>query len=163
MESNLILISPFAQKLRNWMPNPKSPTPEWWKSLLGLFNEQIIQIGVTNEPQLVSDFRQNLRLDQIKQLVLSCELWISVDSFLPHLAHHVGVPGIVIWTLADPNIFGYTENVNILKDRKYLRKDQFGMWESESYNEDAFPNVTDVAQKVIELRLGKYGSRTIAQ
>ena len=148
MESILILLSPFAQKLRNGMPNPKSPSPEWWGRLVALLPIPLLQIGVAGEPQLVGDYRQGLPLGSIADLVRQCDTWISSDSFLPHLAHHVGKPGVVVWSRSDPNVFGYPENHNLLKDRKYLRKNTFGMWEEESYMEDAFVDPAVVAAAV---------------
>jgi hypothetical protein len=41
------------------------------------------------------------------------------------------IPGCVIWGVSDPNIFGYFYNKNILKNKSYLRNDQFGVWKNE--------------------------------
>lgn len=147
----MILISPFAQKLRNGMPNPKSPPLGWWRTLIGLLDAPVVQIGVTGEPQLVADFRQNLPLDRIREAVRGCRTWISPDSFLPHLAHHVGKRGVVIWSRSDPRIFGYEENQNVLKSLAYLRKNPFGVWEEETYIPDAFPHQAAVAAIVQEI------------
>ena len=58
-----------------------------------------------------------------------CDVWISIDSFLPHLvAYRKLKPGIVLWGTSDPLIFGYPSNTNLLKDRKYLREHQFLWW-----------------------------------
>jgi ADP-heptose:LPS heptosyltransferase len=146
MES--IVISPFAQKLRTAMPNPKSPDPEWWRQLLKLI-PPVIQIGLEGEPQLAEDFRKGMPLVTVRELISKCRTWISVDSFLPHVAHYVGKPGIVIWSRSDPNIYGYEENINILKSRDFLRKDQFGMWESETHIPQAFPDIETVAEAVL--------------
>ena len=147
----MILISPFAQKLRNGMPNPKSPAPEWWQQVIErLGSETVVQLGVKGEPQLAADFRQNLPLAQIMNLVLACDTWMSPDSFLPHLAQYKGAPsGVVIWSRSDPKVFGYPENTNLLKDRAYLRKNTFGMWEEESYIPAAFIDPAIVANAVL--------------
>lgn len=144
----MIIIAPFAQKLRTGMPNPKSPSAEWWLALLGLLRRPVVQIGVSGEPALTPDFREGMRLQGIAQLVRECETWISCDSFLPHLAHHERVPGVVVWSQSDPRIFGYEENSNVIKSLAYLRKDPFGIWEAESHRPDAFPEVEDVAGEV---------------
>ena len=146
----MILLSPFAQRLRNGMPNAKTPPPDWWGSVLALLRTDVVQIGVDGEPQLqvVSDFRRNLPFEEIIHLVKECETWLSTDSFLPHLAHHVGRPGVVIFSRSDPRVFGYQENCNLLRSYGYLRKNTFGMWEEESYIADAFPTPELVARAV---------------
>lgn len=131
-----ILIAPYAQKLRNGKNNPKNYP--YWDELIKLIDIPIIQVGVHGEKQLVADFRQNLSLDELKELVLQCETWISVDSFFQHFCWDLGKYGIVLWGQSDPNIFGHSENINLLKDRSYLREKQFWLWEQCEYRSDAF-------------------------
>jgi ADP-heptose:LPS heptosyltransferase len=132
----MIIISPYSKQLRNGQNNPKNYP--YWKELIKLIQEPIIQVGINDEKQLVEDFRQNLSLNELKDLILQCRTWISVDSFFQHFAWDVGKYGIVLWGQSDPNIFGHPENINLLKDRKYLREKQFWWWEQCEYNEDAF-------------------------
>ena len=132
----MILISPWAKKLRNVKNNPKNYP--WWKELISLINEPIVQVGVSGEEQLVDDFRTDLSLEQLKTILFYSRTWISVDSFFQHFAWDLNKPGIVLWGQSDPNIFGHPENINLLKDRKYLREKQFWMWEQCDYNADAF-------------------------
>jgi hypothetical protein len=66
----MILISPYAKKLRNGLNNPKNYP--WWPELISLINEPIIQVGIESEKQLVDDFRKNLSLDELKVLVDEC-------------------------------------------------------------------------------------------
>jgi ADP-heptose:LPS heptosyltransferase len=142
-----IVISPFSKKLRNGKENPKNYP--YWKGVISLLKQKnIIQIGVEGETKLVNDFRKGLSLDQIKKLISECDFWMSVDNFLPHLAHHIPKPGVVLWGYSDPNIFGYKENLNLLKNRNYLRKDQFNIWEAIEYNEDVFMSANDVVKEV---------------
>lgn len=146
--NNFILISPWSKELRDKSYNPKN-YPYWEEVINELKDEyDFLQIGVAGEKQLVDDFRINLPLKKIGELLLDdrCHTWISVDNFLPHLAHLVGKPGIAIWGLSDPNIFGYRENKNLLKARKYLRDKQFYIWDGLKYD----PNVFVTADKVIE-------------
>lgn len=131
-----ILIAPYAQKLRNGKNNPKNYP--YWNELIKLINYPIIQVGVHGEEQLVPDFRQNLSLDELKELVVQCKNWISVDSFFQHFCWDLGKYGIVLWGQSDPNIFGHPENINLLKDRAYLREKQFWLWEQCEYRSDAF-------------------------
>ena len=48
--------------------------------------------------------------------------------------------GIVLFGQSDPAHFGYPTNINLLKDKKYLRKEQFLFWwhESVAFRADAF-------------------------
>lgn len=138
----MIIISPWAKKLRNGGENPKN-YPHW-KELVSQINEPIIQIGITGEEKLVTDFRQNLKLDEIKELIQQCRTWVSVDSFFQHFCWSLGKPGIVLWGPSDPNIFGHPENINLLKDRSYLVSNQFLMWEQHPRNEDSFVKPEEV-------------------
>jgi hypothetical protein len=88
----------------------------------------------------------------IIDLVNWCNVWISIDTFLPHLVRrHNLKPGIVIWGKSDPLIFGYKENANLLKDRKYLRTEQFRWWFDEKHDPDVF-----VAPEVIFKEIQKH-------
>jgi hypothetical protein len=137
----MILISPYSRKLRNNKENPKNYP--YWKELIELLKEydnNIVQIGVKGEIPLVLDFRFDMRLEDIKRLVFSSDFWMSVDNFLPHLVNvrKVNKQGIVLWGPSDPLIYGYKSNINILKSRDCLRKDQFGIWEALDFNKDIF-------------------------
>lgn len=57
---------------------------------------------------------------------------------LPHLAWSIGQPGVAIFGPSDPNIFGHVENINLLKDRRYLRERQFWLWSQYEPNPEAF-------------------------
>jgi ADP-heptose:LPS heptosyltransferase len=123
-------------------------------TLLRITGETIIQIGLSGEAKLegVDDFFTNLPFREIDKLLLECKMFMSVDNCLPHLAHYLGVKkGIVIWGPSDPDIFGYPEFCNLLKDRKYLRKDMFDKWEKCQFNKDAFVDPSVVANAVVQL------------
>lgn len=138
----MIIISPYAQKLRNGKNNPKNYP--YWKELITLIDEPIVQIGVEGEEQLVEDFRKNLCLLNLESLVNESRTWISVDSFFQHFCWDLGKPGIVLWGQSDPNIFGHPENINLLKGREYLRKHQFWMWEQCDYRDDCWVTPEEV-------------------
>ena len=144
----MIIIAPYAQKLRNGKENPKNYP--YWKELIAIIDQPIIQVGVKGEQQLVEDFRLNLSISELTQLVQECKTWISVDSFFQHLCWDLKKPGIVIWSQSDPIIFGHKENINLLKDRNYLRKDQFHIWEQCEYNKDAFISPTQVLKHLTQ-------------
>lgn len=150
-----VLISPFAQNLRNGAENPKNYP--YWDELLALINKEqikITQIGSSKDKQLpfVDSFLVNEKFLNIKNLIKEHDTWISVDSFIQHLNHYYDKkPGIVIWSQSDPKIFGYDENVNILKHRKYLREKQFWLWEQCQYNKEAYVNPTVVHTALLKL------------
>lgn len=144
----MILISPFSRKLLNGKQNPKNYP--YWELLVKLVSEPIVQVGLEGEKQLVPDFRTNLSIEELRQLVKECRTWISCDSFLQHLGWDEGKPGIVLWSVSDPNIFGHPENINLLKDRKYLSPNQFFWWDHIEHNPEAF-----VAPEVVKEALDR--------
>lgn len=143
------IISPFSRPLRNGKPNPKNYP--YWKELIELLPYHVIQIGVKGEEKLVKDCRFNLSIKELKKLIKDCDLWISVDTFLPHLAHHVGKSGVVIWGTSDPNIFGYLENKNVIINREKLRSNQFIFWENEVFDESVFPKPEQLLNAINDL------------
>lgn len=132
----MIIISPYSRKLKNGKRNPKEYA--YWPELIQLINEPIVQVGITDEQQLVDDFRQNLSLPELRQLINECRTWISCDSFFQHLAWDCGKPGIVLWSVSDPLIFGHPENINLLKDRSCLAENQFLWWDYVEYDSNKF-------------------------
>lgn len=146
----MIIISPFAKKMRNNKPHPKNYP--YWKQLIALLpDESIIQIGIDGEEQLVPEFRKNLPLTELAKLVDECSTWISIDSFFQHFCWDLCKPGVVLFGQSDPLIFGHPENVNILKSRTYLREHQFWLWEQAEANDLAFTAPEYVADAVIKL------------
>jgi ADP-heptose:LPS heptosyltransferase len=143
----MILISPYSKPLRTGGNNPKN-YPFWQEVLKGLNGEKVLQIGLPDEKKICKEFYFPPTLGRVKELLLECDTWVSVDNFLPHVAHHVKKPGVVIFGQSDPNIFGYHENINLLKSREYLRKDQFLMWEQCEYKTDAFVDPEVVLESI---------------
>ena len=142
----MIIISPFAQKLRNGNLNPKNYPIEYWKELIKMIDEPIIQVGVEGEEQLVDTFVKNMPLPRLRELLQECRTWIGVDSFFQHLGWDEGKQGIVLWGPSDPLIFGHPENINLLKDRSYLVDNQFIWWEATPHSNARFVE----PKKVIE-------------
>ncbi|CAB4150561.1 Glycosyl transferase, family 9 [uncultured Caudovirales phage] len=132
----MLLIAPWCKKLINGKENPKNYP--WWPELISLIDEPIIQVGVAGELQLVPDFRQNLSIAELTKLLSISRTWISCDSFFQHLAWDVGKPGIVLWSVSDPKIFGHPENTNLLKDRSCLAPNQFLWWEQTEHDKEKF-------------------------
>jgi ADP-heptose:LPS heptosyltransferase len=140
----MILIHPYAKKLISGKENPKNYP--YWEELIQKIPKSIhiVQIGIEGEKQLVDDFRKNLPINQLRQLIKDCRIWIGVDSFFQHLAWSESKAGIVLWSVSDPLIYGHTANNNLLKDRVYLAKNQFLWWENTEHNPDAFVKPKEV-------------------
>ena len=134
----LIIIQCEAKKLRNGKRTAKDYP--YFKKLISMFPVEwnIIQVGLECDTQYVPDFRKGLSMKELKKLANSCDIWISIDSFWPHLCWTLGKPGIVLFGVSDPNIFGHKENINLLRDRKNLRRLQFDLWENVEYNPNVF-------------------------
>jgi len=135
-----LIISPYSRKLINGKQNAKNYP--YWKELVNILNKKfdIIQIGNSGEDKIdgCADYKFNLSFDQLKDITLAAETFISVDNFYPHFCNTIGKYGFVIWGKSDPNIFGYEKNINIIKDRKFLRPDQFNTWEDVIFNANVF-------------------------
>ena len=142
----MILISPYSKALTNGKVNPKNYP--YWEEIIAGINEPIVQVGIEGEKQLVSDFRKNLPLSELKELILQCRLWISCDSFIQHVATSLWKRGIVLWSVSDPNIYGYADNVNLLKNRDCLSKNQFLWWESVEFDASKFVSPEEVIYNI---------------
>jgi ADP-heptose:LPS heptosyltransferase len=138
----MIVISPYSKKLLNGKQNPKNYP--YWRELIAMIDDHIVQVGVEGEEQLVPDFRKNLSISELRQLLRECKTFISCDSFVQHLGWDVGKKGIVLWSVSDPNIYGHPENINLLKDRKYLAENQFLWWEFVNHNPESFVSPEEV-------------------
>jgi len=143
----MILISPYAKPLINGKNNPKNYP--YWKELIAQIDERIIQVGVEGEEQLVPEFVKNLPIVRLKELIAECRTWIGCDSFFQHLAWDCGKPGVVLWSVSDPLIYGHPENINLLKDRSYLAPNQFLWWDFTEHNPDAFVKPEEVLKFIL--------------
>jgi len=143
----MILIAPFAKPLVNGKNNPKNYP--YWKELIAQIDERIIQVGVEGEEQLVPEFVKNLPIVRLKELIAECRTWIGCDSFFQHLAWDCGKPGVVLWSVSDPLIYGHPENINLLKDRSYLAPNQFLWWDFTEHNPDAFVKPEEVLKFIL--------------
>lgn len=146
-----IIVSPFSKKMRNGATlNPKD-YPHW-KEVIGGLKEsgyKVIQIGVVGEALIGADeVRYNLPLKELVRMLKECHTWISVDNFFQHLAYIEKKKGVVIFGQSDPNVFGHKQNINLLKDRKYLREKQFQNWENAEYRGDVFVEPNEIINSV---------------
>ena len=71
---------------------------------------------------------------------------IGKSWFFQHLGWDEGKQGIVLWGPSDPLIFGHPENINLLKDRKYLVPNQFLIWEQQEYQSERFVKPNEVME-----------------
>lgn len=150
-----VVIAPYSSKLHNGKINAKNYP--YFPELIKLLKNKgfyIIQIGVSGEARFegVNEFKTNLSFKELEVLAWKDEtLLISVDSFFSHFCHTIGRSCIVLWGKSDPNVFGYTENINVLKDRKYLRNahDQFVFWNDVEFDSEVFVKA-DQVMKIIE-------------
>jgi ADP-heptose:LPS heptosyltransferase len=132
----MLIIAPYAQKLRNGKNNAKNYP--YWKELIKLIDDEIIQVGVTGEIALVPDCRFNLSIKELRTLINDCTTWISVDSMFQHLAWDCNKKGIVLFSQSNPKIFGHESNINLIKNQLYLRHNQFLWWEDIVPIEDSY-------------------------
>ena len=132
----MIIISPYSKALLSGKQNPKNYP--YWKELIEMIDEPIIQVGIEGEKQLVPDFRKNLPITELRKLIQECRTWISCDSFFQHLGWDEGKKGIVLWGVSDPLIYGHPENINLLEDRKHLAENQFLWWEFVDHRNERF-------------------------
>lgn len=143
----MILISPYAAKLTNGKRNPKNYP--FWRELLSMIKEPVIQVGVTGEEKLTENCAFDLTVPELRVLIWKCKTWISCDSFFQHLAWDSGKPGVVLWSVSDPMIYGHPENVNLLKGLDCLAKNQFLWWNFVEHDPEKFvqPDVVYEALK----------------
>ena len=149
MNSDTIVIAPYSKPMRNGKRNPKEYNA--WPELIKILESHgwhLIQLSRTGEAALVKDTRYDMSLKAIDGLLQEVVTWISIDSFLPHLAVLAGVSGVVLWGKGDPNIFGHASNLNLLKDRNCLRSRQFGIWEEEEYDPSVFVTPEEVVKRL---------------
>jgi len=138
----MILISAFARNFNNGRSNPKDYPLAYWEEtihLLKINGHRTIQVGIDGDRMLdVDACIFNKSLTTLRSLIIACDVWISVDSFFQHYATSLNRKGIVIWGPSDYRIFGYDSNINLVKDIKYLRKEQFVRWDCVDYDANCF-------------------------
>jgi len=154
MKGKTILLSCWAKPLRSGLWNAKSPSEEWWLKLINLLKDkgyQVWQCGQGTEKKLMTADTHIWDKDlwDLGEDIKNCHAWISVDNFFHHWALlQFEKPGIVIWGQSDPEIFGHEGNINLLKDKKYLRPKQFEMWEQATFNIEAFVEPEEVVNNI---------------
>lgn len=141
-----IIISPFSARYPDGQASAKN-YGRWNEVIKGLKARGyfVIQIGVEGEPDINADQRfNNLNFKSLISLLNKCHTWIASDNFFPHFAHYYGKKGIVLWGRSDPLIFGYPENINLLKSRSNLREEQFKWWRETPHDNSVFVDAKQV-------------------
>jgi hypothetical protein len=149
-----VLLSLASRKLRNKEGiNPKNyPYANELVELLHAKNIDTIQVRTDENDVLpAKEVKTNLSTDELSKVILGCDGFISIDNFIQHYATFLGKRGVVIFGQSDPLIYGYPQNINLLKDRKYLRSDQFGIWESVDFKKEVFVLPENVMLALIAL------------
>lgn len=148
-----ILISPYSKLMRNGQKNPKNYP--YWKEVVAILKSRgyhIVQVGVSGEEPIDADeVCNNKRLKDLKKMLLESDGWASVDNFFNHFATFYGKKGVVVFGRSDPLIFGYAQNINLLKSRDCLREQQFELWEQDVFREDVFVDPSIVADAIVNL------------
>lgn len=150
-----ILVAPYSAKLPNGNTNPKNYP--YWPEFVTMLNKEgymVVQIGVTGEQRIAgtSEFFENPSFATVKELVGCCATWVSVDSWLPHFCHAENLKhGVVIFGQSDPRIFGYPENINLLRGRENLRQFQYDSWMAVEYSPQVFVYPDRVIEAVRKL------------
>ena len=156
-----VVINPYSKRLLDGRNSPKDYP--YWNDVIRLSNNhyQFTQIGLPGEGIIdgVSCAYLGVNLAKIKDIVMEHDMFVSIDSFLQHLCHLYGKRGVVIFGLSDPNLFGYPENINLLKDKKYLRIRQFACWGEEQHNPEVFVSPEIVVEAMGKLR-GELSEKT---
>ena len=135
-----VVISPFSRKMRNNEKRNPKDYPFWEDVVKALQSDNIhvIQIGISGEDSIGADvFLKDMPLEKLSKTISECDVWVSVDNFIQHYATRIK-NGIVIWGFSSPKIFGYEENINLVKDPNNFRERQFGQWEKLKHDPSVF-------------------------
>src|ERR1041385_3528364 len=141
-----ILYAPFAARAHSLNGNPSPKNYPYAKELARLLEKdhELIQVGGGNDEQVAKEFRRNPSFDEVCQLIQGSDTGICVDSFLQHAFWFLDRRAIVLFGVSDPLIFGHPENLNLLRDRKFLRPNQFDLYYTNNYKPEAFVSPEDV-------------------
>lgn len=117
-----IIVSPYTREAKVY---------PYWQELITMLSKKykVIQLGVSGEKMFydaVGVFDRTL--PDVEKELSDVGYFVCSDNFLHHLAYVLGVKGVVIFGPSDPDIFGQPTNVNLLKSREFLRKDQFAYY-----------------------------------
>lgn len=172
MNKTTLILSPYSRNLRTLGQNAKN-YPYWSEVISGLvklFPIKVLQVCYKSGDKGLIETKVHPDVDylffsSVHDLVPYLRMpsvWASVDNFFPHLCSAVGgLPGVVIFSKSDPDIFGYKTNINLHSCPPRFRPDQFNLWEDCAFDEEAFPAVPEVIGAIKSLILQRFdGLRT---
>lgn len=136
-----IIVAPYSRSRKDGKRNPKNYP--WWQLLLEeLASDRheltVITYGEEEHINVAAKTYTPGRLYSVESLLESHDMFMSVDNYMQHMAHFLGVRGVVMYGPSDPRIFGYKENLNLYEDEKFFRPHQFQTWDECDFSEDAF-------------------------
>ena len=132
---------------------------DWWQNLVNRMMAppgiEMIQLVSKDSEALANVNVHKGTLASIEELIKSVDGFVTIDSFLQHMVAKIRpeMIGVVVWTVSDPDIFGYPANYNVV-NRQYLRADQYNIWPDAPYNFNAIPKAEDVLKGVEKLCQG---------
>ena len=134
-----ILMAPFCKPRHDGKMNAKN-YPYWNEVLLEIAPVyDITQIVYGSEQWLKGvGYADNLSLNHTEHLMRETNMFLCIDTYLQHMGHFLGKPGVVIFGPSDPALFGYKDNINLYVDGKYFRPHQYQTWNEWDFNKDAF-------------------------
>ncbi len=144
-----ILLALFAANHPNFNGSGSPKNYPFARELAQALQEaghEVIQVGGDGEEQLVPDFRRGLSHPEVCDLILNSDTFISVDSYIQHAAWSVGKRGIVLFSISNPDVFGHSLHLNLLKDRSYLRPNQYDLYYATDHKPEAFVSPTEVVE-----------------
>lgn len=139
-------IAPRSKRVPGTSDNPKD-YPYWdgYVATLVSSGATVLQVGGPDDVLVPGALdKRGLDPEELLHILRGADAWVSVDTFLQHFAWLNGIPGIVVFSVSDPFIFGHKENLNILRSRKFLREWQFSSWAEASYVPESFVPVDEL-------------------
>ncbi len=107
-----VVIAPASDSPR------KTFRPEIWHELVNMLSADdvfVMQAGLLSEVHIKNAYSlQGITTpQQLAALIKHCDLVITVDNFVMHLAHMQNTPAVVIWGATQNEIYGYSEQVHL--------------------------------------------------
>jgi ADP-heptose:LPS heptosyltransferase len=151
-----ILYAPFAARSPSLSGQPSPKDYPHAKELAELLetDHELIQVAGNGDVQVAKDVRRNLPFKEVGKLIEESDTGICVDSYLQHYYWYLNRRAIVLFGPSDPVVFGHPENLNLLRDRSYLRPNQFDLYYTTDYKPEAFVSpqeVLDVLQEFTKI------------
>lgn len=111
--NNPVAINPTSRTTKN-----QEWEIEYWKDLIKRMPDvTFIQLGLKDEEYIEGavDFRGKVSLRMSVALLKQMKGFVGVETFLGHASAAVEVPAVILFGPSNPEIWGYSENVNLYK------------------------------------------------